>query len=186
MAVDVTRRPFTVGEYHRMVAAGILGENDRVELLEGEIVEMGPIGSRHAACVDRLAQLLFERFADRALVRVQNPVTLGRRSEPQPDVALVEPKPGGYARAHPRADQILLLVEVAETSGSSDRTLKLPLYARSGVPEVWLVDLEGDRIEVYRDPGTEGYRTVRWARSGEELMVATLPGPAVPVERILG
>lgn len=186
MPVDVSRRPFTVEEYHRMAAAGILGEDDRVELLEGEIVQMEPIGSRHAGCVNRLTRILVERAGVRAVVTVQNPITLGPRSEPQPDIVLARPRRDDYANAHPGPADILLVVEVAETSVRYDREVKLPVYARHGVPEAWLVNLSDDRIEVYREPGPEGYRSVRHADWGEDLEVVGLPGLSVRVDEILG
>lgn len=119
MGVQLARRLFTVQEYYQMAQAGILTEDDRVELLDGEIVQMTPIGSRHADCIDRLTQLLVERVARRAIVRVQNPVRLGERSEPQPDLSLVKPH-RNYAAAHPGAEDVLLLLEVADTSAETE------------------------------------------------------------------
>ena len=169
-----------------MVQAGILGEDDRVELLEGEIVEMAPIGSGHAACVDRLTHLLVRQFAEKAIIRVQNPVHLGERSEPQPDLALLRSRPDFYAKAHPGPEDILLLVEVAETSVELDRDVKLPLYARAGVPEVWLVDLPGERIEVYRKPTPQGYQEVRQVRRGDRVAPQAFPDIGLVGEEILG
>ena len=153
MPVWTTRRRFTVEEYHRMVHAGIFQEDDRIELLEGEVVEMTPIGSRHSGCVNRLTRLLSERSSGRALVSVQNPIRLAEHSEPQPDVALLTPRPDYYGNSHPEPGDILLLIEVTETSESYDRAVKVPLYARYGVQEVWLVDLAEDVVVVYRQPG---------------------------------
>lgn len=186
MPVDVSRRPFTVEEYHRMAAAGILGEDDRVELLEGEIVQMEPIGSRHAGCVNRLTRIFSERARGRAVVTVQNPITLGPRSEPQPDFVLARLRPDEYTDAHPGPGDILLIVEVAETSARYDREMKLPIYARYGVPEAWLVNLNDDRIEVFREPGREGYRSVHHLARGEDLEVQALAGLTVRVDEILG
>lgn len=186
MQVDVSRRPFTVEEYHRMAAAGILGEDDRVELLEGEIVQMEPIGSRHAGCVNRLTRIFVDRARGRAVVTVQNPITLGSRSEPQPDVVLARPRPDEYADAHPGPGDILLVVEVADTSAGYDRQRKLPVYARYGVPEAWLVNLNDDHIEVYRGPGPDGYGSVRQVGRGGELEVQALTGLTLRVDEILG
>ncbi len=169
-----------------MVQAGILGEDDRVELLEGEIVEMAPIGSRHASCVDRLTHLLVRQFAEKAIIRVQNPVRLGERSEPQPDLALLRPRPDFYAKAHPGPEDILLLVEVAETSVGVDREVKLPLFARAGIPEVWLVDLSGECIEVYRKPTPQGYQEVRQVRRGDRVAPQAFPDIGMAGEEILG
>lgn len=159
MALDVvTRRRFTLDEYHRMVDAGILHEDDRVELIRGEIVQMGPIGPPHAAGVAALNRLLVQRVGDRGLVWPQNPVVILPDSEPQPDIVLLRPRADGYRRGHPQPEDILLLVEIADTSLRYDRTVKLHLYAAGGIREVWIVDLGGGVIEVYREPEGERYR----------------------------
>lgn len=186
MVMQLQRYLFTVEEYHRMGEAGIFRENDRVELIEGEIVEMTPIGSRHAACVDRVAQLFFERAARRAIVRVQNPIRLGKHSEPQPDLVLLRPRPDFYAQGHPGPEDVLLLVEVAETSAEYDRTIKLPLYARSGIPEVWLVDLAAAAVEVHRRPTPEGYQEVQRVRRGERVSSQAFPDLDLAVDEVLG
>ncbi len=186
MAVSLARRRFTVDDYHRMAQAGVLTEDDRVELLEGEIIEMVPIGSRHAACVRRLDYLLSPLVKGNALVSVENPIHLGEHSEPQPDLALLRPRADFYAHAHPGPEDILLLVEVADATGDYDRTVKVQLYARAGISEVWLVDLVADEVEVYRDPGTEDYREKRVARRGEAVTCETLPGVTLAVDEVLG
>ncbi len=186
MALQLQRRLFTVAEYHRMAEAGILQEDDRVELIEGEIVAMNPIGSRHAAAVDRLTRLLTQAAGERAIVRVQSPVQLGERSEPQPDLALLKPRPDFYAGAHPGAEDVLLLVEVADASADYDRQVKLPLYARAGVPEAWLVDLDGQAVEVLRHPSAHGYATTERVGRGQSLPVPGLPDARLAVDLILG
>ena len=186
MPVQILKRLFTVEEYHRMAQAKILGEDDRVELIEGEIVEMTPIGSRHAAIVGRLTHLFSEQVGRKAIVWVQNPIRLGEHSEPQPDISLLKPKDDFYASAHPGPEDVLLLVEVSETSAEYDREVKLPLYARFGIPEVWLVDLEGKAIEVYRDPSSEGYREVQTPGYDAILSPDFLPELKIPVREILG
>jgi Uma2 family endonuclease len=186
MGVQLARRLFTVAEYHKMAEAGILSEDDRVELLEGEIVAMSPIGSRHAGLVNRLNRLFSQRAGDQVVVSVQNPVRLGGYSEPQPDLALLRPRADFYTSSHPGPEDVLLAVEVAETSAAVDREVKVPLYARFGVPEVWLVDLAGDQVEVFREPSAEGYREVRVLRRGESLAPALLPDLLVPVDAVLG
>src|SRR5262245_39273235 len=162
MAVDVAgaRRLFTVEEYHRMADAGILKPHDRVELIRGEIVEMSPIGRRHAAFVDNLTELLVTRLAGRAIVSVQNPVVMAADSEPQPDLKLLRRRPVPYKDVAAAAGDVLLLIEVAETSLRYDRTIKLALYAEAGVPEYWVVDASVEAIEVHRDPSADGYREV--------------------------
>jgi Uma2 family endonuclease len=186
MAVSLTRRRFTVSEYDRMAEAGILTEDDRVELIDGDIVEMAPIGQRHAGMVNRTTNLFVRSFADDAITAVQNPVRLGEHSEPQPDVALLRHRPDFYASAHPTPADVLLLVEVAETSVASDRQVKIPLYARSGIPEVWLVDLDQGTITVYREPSASGYGTVFTVRRGETLAPLAFPDRPVAAADILG
>ncbi len=169
-----------------MLAGGILAEDDRVELINGEIIEMAPIGSRHAACVKRLNALFSRHIGDRAVIGVQDPVRLGDYSEPQPDLVLLRPRSDYYAGGHPGPEDILLLVEVAESSAEYDRQVKLPLYARHGVREAWLVDLAGEAVEVYREPAPAGYRDVRRAGRGETVSPGALPDLALAVDDILG
>ncbi len=148
---------FTVEDYHRMAEVGILGEDDRVELIEGELVMSSPISSRHAACVKRLNALFSTALQGRAIVGVQDPLRLGEHSEPEPDLMLLRPRADFYRDAHPGPEDVYLVVEVSETSLAYDREVKLPLYARFGVPEVWLVNLVEDRLEVYRAPRSGSY-----------------------------
>lgn len=185
MSIQVQTRRFTADEFRRMAEAGIFREDDRVELLGGRIVEMTPIGERHAACVRRLLNLLGERARGRAIVDAQNPVHLDRWSLPQPDLTLLRPRPDFYA-SHPEAGDLLLVIEVAETSLRYDRELKLPAYARRGIPEAWLVDLEGGRVEVHREPRADGYESVEVLGRDAALEVAALPGVAVTAEEVLG
>ena len=184
MSVPLVRRRFTVDEYHRMVQAGILSEDDRVELVEGEIVEMVPIGSRHAACVNRLNRLL-SRAGERAVLSVQNPIRLSAHSEPQPDLALLLPRQDFYASAHPGPEDVLLVVEVSETSSGPDREAKIPLYARAGIREAWLIDLEGEVVEVYQRPSSDGYGEVRSFRRGERISPEAFPDLTLSVEEVL-
>lgn len=185
MVVQRLRRLFTVAEYHRMVEAGILGEDDRVELLEGEIVAMSPIGSRHAAGVARLTAL-FSRIQDRGMVWVQNPIRLGEHSEPQSDVALLRFRADFYAQAHPGLEDVLLVVEVTETQTAYDREVKVPLYARFGILEVWLVDLEAGQIEVYRRPSPQGYQEVQLLRRDQRVIAQAFPDLELAAGDVLG
>jgi Uma2 family endonuclease len=186
MAVQLARRLFTVEEFHRMGKAGVFSEDDRVELLDREIVQMTPIGSRHAACVKRLIRLLDREVGDRTIVAAQDPIQLGEHSEPRPDLALLKPCPDFYAHAHPGPADVLLLIEVAETSADTDREAKLPLYARSGVFEVWLVDLSTERVEVYRKPAPHGYQESRTVGRGQHLAPQALPDLDLSVDAVLG
>lgn len=185
MVVQVKRRRFTVQQFHCMSEAGVFTEDDRVELLAGEVIEMPPIGSRHAACVNRLNRLFSQRVGEESLVSVQNPVQLGEFSEPQPDLALLRSRADFYADAHPTVTDILLLIEVADTSVGFDRDVKVSLYARSGVPEVWLVDLTAACVDVYRQPSPEGYLEVRRLQRDQRLMPLSLPDIDLSIEQIL-
>ena len=162
MAVEVAtaRRKFTREEYHRMGEVGILKPTDRVELIRGEIVEMSPIGRRHAAFVDNLTQLMVTRLAGRAIVSVQNPVVLADDSEPQPDLKLLRRRTVSYKHREAAAEDTVLLIEVAETSLAYDRSTKLRLYAETGIPEYWIVDGVSESIEIHRARHDEGYRNV--------------------------
>ena len=186
MDVFLSRRLFTVEEYHQMAQAGILHEDDRVELIAGEIVEMAPIGSKHAACVDRLNRLFSQRIGERAIVRVQNPLRLEEHSEPQPDLALLRPRPDFYARTHPGPEEVFLVIEVAETSVAYDQEVKVPLYARAGIPEVWLIDLQADRITRYHQPTPQGYRSVQQVDRSHRLAPLAFPELHLAVEEMLG
>ena len=184
--VEVPRRRFTVEEFHRMAEAGLLTEDDRVELIEGELWEMTPIGRRHAGTVDFLADLFARGLGERALVRVQNPIRLGEYSEPQPDLLLLRRRADFYRGGHPGPQDAFLVVEVAESRVEVDRRVKIPLYGRHGVPEAWLVDLEGGRVEVYREPSPEGYRLMRLYTRGERLSPQAFPDLEVPLDDLLG
>ena len=186
MAVQVMKRLFTVTEYYQMAEAGIFSEDDRVELIKGEVVEMAPIGSRHAAHVKRLNRLLSQLMGERALVSVQDPIRLSQYSEPQPDLALLQPRTDFYMRAHPEPEDVLLAVEVAEISATYDREVKVPLYAQAGILEVWLVDLAEARIEVYRKPSPEGYKEVQRMGPGQHLSPQAFPGRELAVDAVLG
>ena len=186
LEVDVRRRRFTLDEYHRMGEVGILHEDDRVELIHGEIVQMTPIGPPHAAAVAALAQRFARILGDRAVVWPQNPVVIMPDSEPQPDVVLLRPRLDLYRIRHPGPADILLLIEVADTSLRYDRAVKLPLYAGAGIPEVWIVDVEGVAVEIYRVPGPEGYQQMERIRAGGRLASAAFPDLTVSVADILG
>lgn len=185
MALDTIQlRRFTVMEYHRMHDAGILSEDDQVELIDGEIVQMSPIGSQHAACVDRLVALLFARFLGQIQIRVQSPVMLDDHSEPEPDVALLHLKANAYADAHPGPDDILLVVEVADATLDFDRTVKMPRFAAAGIQEAWIVNLLEGCIEVYREPGKEGYHKRQIYQRGDSWESVIFPGVFFKVNEI--
>ncbi len=183
---QIRKRPFSADEYHKLVRAGVLGEDDRVELIEGEIVEMAAVGSRHAACVKRLNALLGQNLAEDAIVSVQDPIRLSDNSEPEPDLALLKPRDDFYAGEHPAPEDVLLVIEVSETSVEYDSEVKLPLYARAGIPEAWLVNLPEQRIEVHSSPVDGEYRQSTRYRSGDSLISSVISAPGFPVAGILG
>ena len=166
------RHRLTVDQFHRMGEAGVIGPEVRVELLEGEVVEMAPIGTRHAGTVNRLTRLVAAAIGEEAVVAVQNPLRLDDHSEPQPDLMLLAPRADFYASAHPTPPDVLLLIEVADTTSRYDREVKLPLYARHGVAEVWLIDLDERLVHVLREP-REGRYT--------QITVSATPGVVAPV-----
>lgn len=182
---SLVRRLFTVSEYQEMARTGILAEDERVELVEGEIVRMSPIGRRHVAVVNRLNTLLAAKLRKGVIVSVQNPIRLGRRSEPQPDIAVLRPNPGFYAEALPEPKDILLIIEVADTTLEMDRNVKLPLYAKAGAPEVWIVDLVGEIVEAYCEPYAGDYRRRIKARRGERVRSSTIAQLELRVTDIL-
>jgi len=184
MALHLLRGPFTVDSYQRLAELGVLAEDDRVELIAGQVVEMTPIGDRHASCVRRLHDLFARQALDLAIIDVQNPVVLGRHNAPQPDLAVLKRRAAGYPH-HPRAADILLVMEVADTTLAYDRDVKMPLYARAGIPEAWLVDLVADAISVYRGPGPDGYRDVATVSRTATLRPLLLPGTALTAAEIL-
>ena len=156
----ITRHRFTVEEFHKLGEAGILHEDSRVELIEGELIQMSPIGTPHASAVDTLAEQLIAKLAGRAIVRVQNPVALGDNSEPEPDIVIAKSQPDRYRKSHPRPAEILLIIEVADTTLEYDRKVKLPLYAEHGIAEAWLVDLTQKQLEIHQQPSPDGYRQI--------------------------
>ena len=175
-----------VSQYHQMSEAGILSENDKVELINGEIIEMSPIGRRHAACVDRINRLFSNILGIKVIVRVQNPIILNNLSEPEPDIALLKPRADFYESGHPQPQDIFLLIEVADSSLEYDRDVKIPLYATSGISEVWLVDIYEQVIIVYRYPSENGYSDIQTLSRGEKLSIQAFPEINLVVNDILG
>ena len=182
--VDVRRRRFTVEEYYRMAEVGILTEGDRVELIEGEIIEMSPIGLRHSLSVAALNNGLGRGIGDRAVLWSGSPVRLFPHSEPQPDIVFVRGPLSRYSQ-HPGGPDVLLLVEVSETSYRFDRYVKLPLYARAGVPEVWIVDLTRDVLEVFRQPAASGYGSAQRIERGGTVAPLAFPDVVLAATEIL-
>jgi Uma2 family endonuclease len=177
---------FNISQYHQMSEAGILSENDQVELINGEIIEMSPIGRRHTACVNRLNSVFSQLLGKKVIVAVQNPILLNNLSEPEPDIALLKPRTDFYESGHPQPQDIFLLIEVADSSIEYDRDVKIPLYASSGITEVWLVDIYQQVIIVYRYPSENGYRDIQILSRGEKLSILAFPENNLFVDDILG
>ncbi|MGH8227973.1 MAG: Uma2 family endonuclease [Steroidobacteraceae bacterium] len=175
----------TVDEYHRMAEVGLLASDSRVELIEGEIIDMPPIGPPHSAVVARLDRLVQLAVGDRALIRIQDPVRLDSRSEPQPDLALLKPRDDWYSRSHPAPAHVLLLIEVGNASAQFDRDVKAPLYARHAIPEVWLVDLDQMQLGILRSPLEGAYTEVSYTASPGIIPIPGLRGVSVDLSRLL-
>ena len=184
--VSVTTHRFTIAEYELMIEKGILTENDRVELIRGEIVEKMVIGPSHIACVNRLTNLLVSRLNGRTIVSVQNPIVLAD-SEPEPDLALLSPRDDFYSSAKPKASDVQLVIEVADSSLEYDQQIKLPLYASAGIAECWIVNLEQSKVEVYRQPLGEGRYATRMDCAREDTVRAlAFPEVELAVALMLG
>src|SRR5262249_9233478 len=174
-------------EYHQMVGAGILSEDERVELIQGEILERSPTGNSHAACLRRLLRLLSAGLGPDVMLDAQNPIHLPEeRSEPQPHLLLLRAQEDGYAVEPPTARDILLVIEVADNSLAYDRDVKVPLYSRCGIPEAWLVDLPGDSVVIYRRPGPRCYQSAERRHRGDTLSPTALPQILLAVDALLG
>jgi Uma2 family endonuclease len=188
MTAQPARHHFTVHDYYRMARAGILHEDDRVELIEGEVIEMPPIGSHHTAIVERLNWLFSQKLdLTQTLIRVQDPVRLSPDTEPQPDIALVPFREDFYRLRHPGPDELLLVIEVADSSLAYDQDIKVPLYARSGVPEIWVVDVASSAVDIFRQPQANGYSDHRRVEdSGAWLSPVKLPSLSIQLQDIVG
>lgn len=176
MSTQPSRHLFTVAEYDQMVATGILRDDDRVELIEGEIIAMIPIGTRHAACVRRLTHILSSLLAGRSQISVQCPVAIPEWSEPNPDLALLVPRADYYVDAHPLPRQVQVLIEVADSSFAHDTQVKTPMYARAGIRELWVVDLHADRVLVSTRARAGRYSAVRTYTLGQHFTSQRFPG----------
>jgi Uma2 family endonuclease len=187
--VQLQRHRVTVENYHLMAEVGILAPDARVELIDGEVIDMAPMKSRHAWVVSELYERLTEQAAKQFNFRSQTPLHLSPHSEPEPDLMVLRRREDGYKASHPEASDVLLLIEVSDTTLGYDLRVKLPLYARHGVPEVWIVDLENHRLRVFRKPVDDDY-TEAWALDGTEaaeaLAPAAAPGLTIQLSGLLG
>lgn len=169
-----------------MGETGIFPPDERLELIEGDIYEISPIGSPHAACVKYLSRLLNELFGKDSIVGVQDPIRLDDFSEPQPDLTLLRWRGDFYRNAHPTPADVLLVIEVADTTVETDRKVKIPLYARAGVPEVWLVNIPEEAVEIYSEPADDAYRVATRNARGEHAQSATLKELTLSVGELFG
>ena len=185
MASVYERHRITLDEYHRMAEAGVFDPESRIELVDGELIEMPPIYPPHASSVDAIVRLFTTRLAERAWVRCQHPVTLRPSSEPQPDVVLARPDARRYYDRHPEAPETFLAVEVADISLAYDRSKKAALYARSGIAEFWIVDLVHEELIVHREPAGAWYGSIETYRRGDVIAPIAFPGDAFAVEELL-
>ncbi len=184
MSVAAPHYRFTVDDFARMGESGIIGHDERVELIDGEVRQMSPIGSLHSSLVSRLARKLTLQLGDRAIVTVQSPVILSDFSEPQPDLLVLKPRDDFYAGGHPRPQDVLLLIEVADTTLEYDRDEKIPRYAESQIPEVWLVDAGGREVAQYARPKGNRYQQIRAFEPGEELAAQEIESLALSVAEL--
>jgi Uma2 family endonuclease len=171
MEIPLAQRLLTVDDYQKMVEAGILTEDDRVELLEGKIIEMSPAGKRHAAMVKRLTAFFYRILGEKVTIGVQDPVIAGRYSMPEPDLAILKYRSDFYEHSHPKSSDILLVIEVADSSLDKDRRVKSPLYAAAGIPEYWIIDLERDQVEVCREPAGKEYLSTQVLKPGDTIQL---------------
>jgi Uma2 family endonuclease len=186
MQIETTKKLFTVDEYYRMAEAGIIGPEDRVELIDGEVIQMSAIGHRHMTAVNRSNDFLTGAFRRRAIVSVQNSLRLTNYTEPQPDIVLLKYRPDFYKEKKFTTDDALLVIEVADTTIGYDRQIKLHKYAQAMVREVWIANLEDDVLEVYRDPAAGRFNISLILRRGESVFVLAFPETPIPVDEILG
>lgn len=166
----ISHHLLSVSDYHRMAEAGIFSEDQAIELINGEIFDMPPIGSFHAGLVTRLSRLLINKLGEQTIVTVQNPIYLNEFSEPEPDIAILKPRADDYMQSLPTAQEVLLLIEVADSSLHYDRTIKLPQYASHQIPEVWLFNLKEQRLDIYQQPENDYYRLHLRPKAGENIV----------------
>lgn len=186
MNTTVSIHRFNIEEYHRLIESNILHEDDRVELIEGRIVAMTPIGSKHAACVSRLNEIFSEKLQKRAIVNIQNPVRLTEYSEPEPDIAIIKRRPDFYAEQLPQPEEVLLIMEVSDSSLDYDCETKIPLYAKANIQEVWLVNLIENILQIYNEPTPEGYNIMLKRRYNQKISPGNFPDITLTVSEILG
>lgn len=185
MSIQLAKRLLTVSEYHKMAEVGILDEDDRIELINGEIIEMSPIGKLHVNRVNRITSIFKKLPDEKAILSIQNPISIAPYSEPEPDISLLEFKADFYEDQLPKAENVILVIEVADTSIGYDREVKKPLFAAAGIPELWIVNIDDEQVEVYKNPSNGDYASRQIFERGQIIYLDHL-NFSVEVERILG
>jgi Uma2 family endonuclease len=183
---SLPHRKFTVEDYHNFIDSGVFKPEERLELWEGEFIEMSPIGKRHAGCIDAISEMLRDYLQKQAIIRTQNPIVLSDFSEPQPDVTLLKRRDDFYRTVNATAKDVLLTMEVSDTTAKFDRDIKFPRYAENGIQEAWLIDLENDRVEIHTQPTAKGYKLVKILHRGDIAESMVLPEIKLAVDDILG
>ncbi|MBI4672405.1 MAG: Uma2 family endonuclease [Chloroflexi bacterium] len=186
MSAVVERHLWSADEYERLAQFGFFDEDDRVELIRGEIVAISPIGDRHSGCVNALNELLRDRLGKSVIIAVQNPVRLNNASEPQPDVGVLRRRADFYRKGHPIPADVILLIEVSDSTADYDEQVKIPLYAEAAIPEVWIVDLKFGIVSQFADPLFGKYRHLTRGRTGDTVTARTVPNLTLTVDEILG
>ncbi|MCF3645440.1 Uma2 family endonuclease [Planktothrix agardhii] len=184
MSIQVLKRYFTVEDYQKMGEVGVFKADENNELVAGEIIKMSPIGKRHAACVNRCNHLFYQILGDQILISVQNPIQLNNLSQPQPDLVLLQPRPDFYEERHPQPSDIILLIEVSDTTIDFDQQVKIPLYCQSDIQEVWLIDLNQNIVRVYRTPTANGYQSIQFFTVEQTLTLAAFPEFNININQI--
>ncbi|AUC62336.1 putative dioxygenase [Cyanobacterium sp. HL-69] len=183
--LTLPRKKFAIEEYHQIITSGVLKEDYLIELINGEIFEMSPVGFKHASCVKKINYLFAEKLGSKVIIGVQDPIKLNNNSEPQPDIVLLKPRKDFYANDHPTVEDIFLLIEVADSSIDYDRTFKIPIYAENKVQEVWLVDLNQNLLEVYQNPQKNYYQNITKLSSEDSLTLSQPEAITIKLDRIL-
>ena len=183
---DAERKRFTVDDFYKMAEVGILVDNIRSELIDGEIIEMSPMGVAHCAAVNRASQYFILLFKEKVQVSVQLPVRLSEFNEPEPDLAFLKPRQDFYKTRHPGAADVFMILEISDSSHNYDRNVKLPMYASSRIPEVWIEAVAENVVHVFRDPVGRTYRTALTLHPGETISLLALPEVVVSVSDLLG
>jgi len=186
ITATLPHRKFTVDEYHYFIEQGVFKPEERIELWEGEFIEMSPIGKRHAACVNYLIEFLRDVLEKTVIISPQNPIVLNDFSEPQPDICILQRRDDFYRNTSAMANDVLLVMEVADTTVKYDRDIKFPRYAANGIKEAWLIDLENNRVEIHSEPNEMGYSLIKLLHRGQQAESTVLPQIKILVEEILG